>query len=186
MLPRSFEGLPSAVSENLGSTETFSDSLGRTEISATGRIERWEEAFLRFGDQVLIGIGPGSTSPALDAMGSPFAGELHNDYLAGFLERGVLGGVGVLAVFVITTGWAFRCGFSRTLREAGWRPSFLVGGMAAILASAMALETLHFRHIWLFFALLAGLALTEPSPRPLPITRRARDRGRSAPTPRLG
>lgn len=171
MLPRSFEGLPSAVSENLGSTDTFSDSLGRTEVSATGRIERWEEAFLRFGNQVLIGIGPGSTSPALEAMGSPFAGELHNDYLAGFLERGVLGGVGVLAVFAIATAWAFQCGFSHSLRDGGWRPSFLVGGMTAILASAMALETLHFRHIWLFFALLAGLAMTEPLRKLLPPSR---------------
>jgi hypothetical protein len=175
LLPRSFEGLPSSVSENIGSSETFSDSLGRTEVSATGRIERWKEALLRFGDQVLIGIGPGSTAPALAALGVDFAGELHNDYLAGFLERGVLGGIGVLALFAIVSAWAFRCGFSQSLRREGWRPSFLVGGLAAILASAMALETLHFRHIWLFFALLAGLAMTE-----LPRTRPAAAPGRHA------
>lgn len=166
-LPSDFGQRPVGAIDRLGHTPVFSESLGRSNRSFTQRATRWQEGLRFFGAGVIIGIGPSATDDALFAAGAPLGGELHNDYVAGFLERGVAGGIGVLSLFVVAGVWAVRVGTDKSLRGSGWRPAAFVGGMVTILLSAMTLETLHFRHIWVFFALLMGLALRR-APAPLP------------------
>jgi O-antigen ligase len=114
----------------------------------------------------LIGIGPVATNPALARRDTPISGELHNDYLAGFLERGVLGGLGLLALCFVVSMWSLRVGLDRALASRGWVPTAFCGGTVAVLISAASLETLHFRHVWLFFALLIALGLSSRELRP--------------------
>jgi len=158
VLPDTFGQKPAEILNSLGRTRSFSGTLGRSENSFGGRAQRWLEAIHFFGGNMLIGIGPAATDDSLAFYRAPIGGELHNDYIAGFLERGVVGGVGVLAIFGVATAWAIRAATSRRVRARGWRAPALLGAMAAALLTAMTLETLHFRLLWLFFALVVGIA----------------------------
>jgi hypothetical protein len=149
---------PGRVLNALGKQDIFAESLGRTNTSFGGRAGRWREALQFFGNDVLIGIGPVSTNDALTLQSAPIAGELHNDYVAGFIERGVVGGIGVLVFFGALSVWAVRLVTWRG-PPPGWRPAVLVGAMMPVLLSAVTLETLHFRHVWFFCALLIAIVL---------------------------
>lgn len=160
-LPPDFERDPSGVLQSIGSEGTFEGSLGRSDTAFSGRSQRWREALQFFGGNLLIGIGPASTDNALAAQRAPIGGELHNDYVAGFLERGVVGGIGVVVLFGAAAAWAMRVAIDRSLRRRGWRPAAFAGAMIAVLLTAITLETLHFRHQWLLFALVIGLGLRQ-------------------------
>lgn len=147
------------ISESLGETEAFDESLGRTNVSLTLRAQRWHEAIQLFGSHILLGIGPSTTDEALLARGAPISGEIHNDYIAGFIERGLLGGFGNLLLFTIVALWGLRIAGDGGLKAQGWRPAALFGGVVVVLMSAFSLETLHFRHAWLLFAVIIGLGL---------------------------
>ena len=167
VLPETFLARPGEVASRLGETDVFDESLGRSNSSLSLRAERWEEAFQLFGSSIVLGVGPSATDESLAAMGAPLSGELHNDYMAGLLERGLLGAVGNVFLFVVATGWALRVGLDRRRLGGGWRPAALAGGLVVVLMAAMSLETLHFRHVWLFFALVVALgmkALPEAAP----------------------
>jgi O-antigen ligase len=160
-LPPDFERDPSGVLSTFGNSGTFEGSLGRSDASFSGRSQRWREALQFFGANLLIGIGPSSTDNALAAQGAPIGGELHNDYVAGFLERGIVGGVGVLLMFGAAAAWAMRVAIDDRLRRQGWRPWAFAGALIAVLLTAITLETLHFRHQWLLLALVIGLGLRQ-------------------------
>ncbi|MGH2819093.1 MAG: hypothetical protein ACRDJ5_00415, partial [Actinomycetota bacterium] len=81
------------------------------------------------------------------------------DYLAALIERGVLGFVGVISLFAIAVWWAVQIGVDRALVRAGWFSPALAGATLVVLVSALSLETLHFRHVWLLFALVAVLCM---------------------------
>ncbi|MFY9588982.1 MAG: O-antigen ligase family protein [Actinomycetota bacterium] len=161
-LPPDFERDPSSALETIGTKgSAFEGSFGRSDASFSGRTQRWREALQFFGGSLLIGIGPSSTDNALAAQRAPIGGELHNDYVAGFLERGIVGGVGVLLLFGAAAAWAMRVAIDDGLRRRGWRPPAFAGAMIAVLLTAITLETLHFRHQWLLFALVIGLGLRQ-------------------------
>lgn len=152
------------AAERLGESETFSRSLGRTTSSLGPRLTRYEEALTFFGSDIILGIGPGTTNEALIARDAPISGELHNDYIASFLERGLVGGIGAIMVFAAATLWTLRAAVAPGLRRRGWRNTALFGGMTVILLSALSLEVLHFRHLWLFLALACGLGIGRGRP----------------------
>lgn len=189
-LPPDAGRLADEAGDDLGETSTFEASLGRKEKSLDLRLARWEESLQLFSGDVLIGIGPGTTdirlsenSDFLTRLGAPIRGELHNDYLAGFLERGLIGGIGVLLIFASMTMVSLRLASSSQLRRAGWRPAALAGAMVAVIMAALSLETLHFRHVWLLFALLAAahmIVVNQPAEALAP-TPRAHDRALRSP-----
>jgi O-antigen ligase/polysaccharide polymerase Wzy-like membrane protein len=160
------------IASSFGRTEVLSRSIGRLDDSAADRRRRWQQALYLFGGQVVWGIGPASTTQAVASLNAPITGELHSDYLAGFVERGILGGLGVASLFAVVALSATKIALDRTLHREGWRPGALMGGAAAILMSAATLEVLHFRHVWLYFALLMAL---RPRSRIQPTTAGAGD-----------
>ncbi|MFN2586692.1 MAG: O-antigen ligase family protein [Actinomycetota bacterium] len=159
VLPQTFLADPSEVTASLGENELFDESLGRSNSSLSLRAQRWEEAFQLFGSSIILGVGPSSTDESLAERGAPLTGEIHNDYMAGLLERGLLGALGNVFLFVVVAAWSVRVGLDETLAAQGWRPAALAGGVVVILMAAMSLETLHFRHVWLFFALVVALGM---------------------------
>ncbi|HYP22348.1 MAG TPA: O-antigen ligase family protein, partial [Actinomycetota bacterium] len=165
ILPQTFLSRSGEVATQLGETEVFDESLGRSNTSLTLRAARWEEAFQLFGSSIVLGIGPSSTDESLADRGAPLTGEIHNDYVAGLIERGLVGALGNLFLFAVAAGWALRVAIDRRRRLEGWRPAALAGGMVVVLLAAVSLETLHFRHVWLFFALVVALGMTGPSSR---------------------
>ena len=159
-LPSDVGGRSGELTTALGETGTFQRSLGRTQTSLGPRLQRIEESFQWFGSDILIGIGPSATSTTLSAANAPVVGgEIHNDYAAGFIERGILGGLGVIGLFASAFVWSAKSTSSRALRAAGWRPTALTGAIVAVMLAGFSLETLHFRHVWLLFALTIALAL---------------------------
>lgn len=149
----------SRATKELGETEVFSDSVGRAGTSLGVRAQRWEDALQDFGSNILIGIGPSTADEALAIRNEPLSGELHMDYLASLIERGILGFLGVMSLFAVCLFWSVRAAAGRRVLGRDWHPAALGGAMVAVLMSAISLETLHFRHVWLLFALIVGLGL---------------------------
>src|SRR5262249_28863506 len=88
--------------------------------------------------------------------------DVHNVYLSMFLNAGWLGGY-VFAFLVLLTCLA---GFAHALRPLATRPLFLVA-YAAFLGVALegfVIDTDHWRHFYLLFALVWGL-MAAPAPR---------------------
>jgi O-antigen ligase len=147
---------PADVARALGERPAFQGSLSRFDSSLGPRIERLQRAFESFGPQVLLGIGPSTTKAALEAMDAPIGGELHNDYVAAALERGLVGLIGLFMFFGVALWTAIRL-VARN-GAPGWHASFLLGGVVAVTVTALGLETLHFRHVWFLFAIVFALA----------------------------
>jgi O-Antigen ligase len=154
-------GTLKATNTSFANPTFLSGSVGRIDNSARYRVERWRTAMDLFGDRAIIGIAPGSAYTASHLLHTPVTGELHNDYVAALIERGLLGGIGILGLMAAATGYSLRANRRDRLRAAGWHPVFLVGGVIAVAVSAMTLEVMHFRHVWLFLALVAALGTAD-------------------------
>jgi hypothetical protein len=154
----------------VGGTSAFKDSLGRATESFEGRQGLWRESASLLGSHLALGIGPSVTDETLQLRSAPpdelhndyVATELHNDYVASFLERGFVGGLGLMMLVAMICVWTIRAAKNRQLINEGWHPTALIGCTVSILLSAITLETLHFRHIWLYLALIVALCLIEP------------------------
>ena len=155
----------------IASKGPFQGSLGRADISAKDRLRRWQEATYLFGGDLIVGIGPASTPGTLVALDAPITGELHNDYVAAFVERGVLGGIGLLSLLWLASVRTVRLLSNKALLARGWCPPALMGGVVAIAVSAITLETLHFRHVWLFLGLTSALGIDAVNRAPTSATR---------------
>ncbi|HWC14345.1 MAG TPA: O-antigen ligase family protein [Actinomycetota bacterium] len=160
-VPRDYFSGPQDTTELISNSDVFAGSLGRSNTSLSLRVLRWRDALMTFGDDIILGIGASTSDMALRERGFPTSGEIHNDFIAGFIERGLLGGAGVIALFVVMTRRALQVGTDTALRRSGWRPSALVGAMVAVILAGISLETLHFRHVWMLFALITALGLRE-------------------------
>lgn len=154
------------------SADILRDSLGRSGESTESRevlASQGIELFLK-GD--LVGVGPGRTKATLHDDAAPYVKEAHNDYLATLVERGVLGGVGLtLLIWGIGTRLARVSQWPRDPAIAALvpRPEYLVGLGCAFAVSAVFYEVLHFRHLWAFLGIVAGIdPAGAPAPRRVP------------------
>lgn len=151
------------------------DSFGRGDSSSQDRQVLFREGMRLFWNGNLVGIGPGRTKEALAAQPAPYVKEAHNDYVATLVELGLVGGVGLVVLLATVAARLARVAGRRSRRESPTRdllPSrhFLVAAAAAFLVSGMFYEVLHFRHLWAFLGVVAGLDLlradpSEPAPR---------------------
>jgi hypothetical protein len=159
--PTSVVGAPGTVARDLGETSAFSGSLGRFDRSLGARLKRIDQSFRLFGPNLILGIGPSTTNETAFMLQASVQGELHNDYVAGIVERGVIGLIGVVGVMAVSLKTSVFLDARRRGRVGGWSPAALTGGVTAIVVTGLALEALHFRHAWMLFALVFALALTD-------------------------
>ena len=142
------------------SVQVLRDSLGRSGESSGSRQELASETFGLYLGGDLVGVGPGQTKAALKGKGAAYVKEAHNDYLATLVERGALGGVGLVALLVVV---ATRLGRVAVWRQSAWvrdlvpRPEVLLGLGCALAVVSLFYEVLHFRHVWAFLGLVAGI-----------------------------
>lgn len=146
------------------------DGIGRGQVSVSQRDTLLQESVLLYHTGGPLGQGPASTKPRLDAEIAPLVKEAHDDYLAGLLERGAVGLIGVL-LLVSSVAWrslsACAAPLSGRLTTAVVRPNALAGAVAGTLVAAAVYELLHLRHVWALFALVAAAytLAQEASPR---------------------
>lgn len=138
----------------------FQNSLGRSNRSLHGRLTLWTQGLEKSAGgvrQELLGVGAGEAKYTVDYK------SLHNDILAYLVERGIIGLFGLMLLY-----WFV---FRQSVRLLGPRgPSRLHPLGAAVFANfafSMTHQTLHFRHVWLLFALIwavTGRVRLEPEP----------------------
>nr|WP_255523995.1 O-antigen ligase family protein [Terrabacter sp. MAHUQ-38] len=142
------------------SAQLLRDSLGRTDESSGSRQVLASETLSLYLQGDLVGVGPGRTKATLKGTAAPYVKEAHNDYLATIVERGALGGAGLT---VLIAAVAVRLGRTGTKPQTDWvrhlvpRPEILLALGCGFVVSAFFYEVLHFRHLWAFLGLVAGL-----------------------------
>ena len=108
----------------------------------------------RFGTQIAslkmamerpFGIGPGLSEPML-------AYATHNTYIRIFTEYGILGIISFLYFIAITLIRSFRHCLNITAVNSQFS-AVVAATLTGILVSSLVIDTLHWRHFWLFLAL---------------------------------
>lgn len=138
------------------------DSLGRqAESSGSRSALAHEELTLWFHDDAILGYGPANTESTLQSTGATYVKEAHDDYLASVLERGILGATALVLLMIAVGVRARRIsltgGLSPEMLELVPRPEILAAACIAIAFSAAFYETLHFRHVWAVFGIIAAI-----------------------------
>lgn len=140
----------------IADTPVLHNSIGRLDRSDSSRFVLWQLGFHTFGDEVLVGVGPGTAGIRL-AQVSEVGKSLHSDLLASLLERGVLGAVALLLLLggAVLTAWRVA------VRGAAWlaSPAALAVAVLTVVPGLVTHEVLHFRHVWLLLGLLAAARL---------------------------
>ncbi len=153
---RSVLGDVASISAQQKQGGVFQNSLGRSNRSLNGRLTLWTQGLQKssgHGNE-LLGVGAGAAKYTVDYK------SLHNDILAYLVERGIIGLFGLAMLY-----WLVFRQAARLLGPRG--PAGLHGLAAAVFANfafSMTHQTLHFRHVWLLFALVwaaSGLRAEE-------------------------
>jgi O-antigen ligase len=152
------------VSQSQQQGGIFQQSLGRSNRSLRGRLTLWTQGLQSSSDrgQALLGVGAGEAKYTVDYK------SLHNDLLSYLVERGLLGLTGLLLLYCVVGRLSIRL---LVQRGPGARFEPLAAGVIGNLVFSMTHQTLHFRHVWLLFALVwvgANLKGTGESPEPVP------------------
>jgi hypothetical protein len=146
--------------------EEVPNFLERAPKSIWGRKHLWQTGIdIFFKSPLGIGIGPGAfakAGPPVSAKtgiedGDPIMlkRELHSDWLAYLTERGFIAFIGLIIFYIVL--W-IRLSYCRSQLESGADSLWIVGlaGMFVfIVLSSFFHELLHFRHVWIGFALIA-------------------------------
>ena len=119
-----------------GGEESVTFGADRFDRSRTGRFEKWEAGWESFLDMPL-GVGPDGVvhTGVTDDLK-----ELHNDWLAYLVERGIVGFVGLGGFWVVLFRSAQPGGVARII-------------LIATLVTTFVREVSHYRHWWLILAL---------------------------------
>jgi O-antigen ligase len=150
--------------------------FGRVSHSFEGRVKIWGSLLHRYRSNPL-GYGPGNSrwqTVTVEERERPLASgtdpflskEAHNDYLAYLIERGPLA---LLAMLVfkfqvfgrITRWWRSRAGSAQGWVRGGPLAAATFGAWVASWINSNTIETLHFRHVWLFLAMVYALGTME-------------------------
>jgi O-antigen ligase len=139
--------------------------LGRAGHSSEGRVHIWQSLLRRYVEKPL-GIGPGNSAELQlsaeerERPDSMLSKEAHNDYLAYLIERGPLALLGLLILKLLAlgkvVGW-WRRRVSAGERSGGVLAAAALAALMASSAHSITLETMHFRHEWLFLALVCSM-----------------------------
>jgi O-antigen/teichoic acid export membrane protein len=153
----------SIVARAQASSQFLNDSIGRQAESSGSRsmiLSQTEQLYLTFDNP--LGIGPGGTKSAFQAHQFSYVKMAHDDYAASLVERGVLGALALVCLFVIVLA---RC---RRIATRSLRPSYasifpraelLGAAVIGMFISAMFYQVLHFRQLWALLGLVAAVDL---------------------------
>jgi hypothetical protein len=141
---------------------TLRDWIGRSDSSASQRVEILQEAWNLFQKSGPLGAGPGATQPILQDSLAPFPHQAHDDYVAAVVERGVEGGI-ALIVLICAIIWRARQSVGGRLRPdfaaVVPRREALIGALLGLGVAAAYYQVLHFRHAWALLAIIAALQI---------------------------
>jgi lipopolysaccharide/colanic/teichoic acid biosynthesis glycosyltransferase/O-antigen/teichoic acid export membrane protein len=160
------------------------NSLGRSAQSSSERSLLIRESVQLYDrSDGVLGIGPASTKPVTAAGLYPYVDEAHDDYLAAFSERGVLG---LFALLLLAASAASRASpiirrrLSAPFAAAVPRPAGIVAALITVGFNSFYEEVQHFRVLWLLLAIVAVLGRDAVRARP---SARVRHGRRTAPLP---
>lgn len=122
--------------------------LTRIERSMQLRKGMIADALAMYAASPLMGVGPGNTI-ASDGSWSAYP---HNDFLAKLAENGPLGLSGYLALLTVMFVSLLR--LRKLLPESSPVYFGLAAAFAANLVHSLSIQTFHFRHVWLLYALI--------------------------------
>jgi O-antigen ligase len=130
---------------------SLANSIGRLDHGIDERLAIWTSGWRGAAPRLAIGVGPGEAiNYAVTLDGTPIS--LHNDLYAFLIERGILGLLGFVALHVALLRWGGRLLVSGGPHRDAMRG--LGAAVVANLAFSMSHETLHFRHVWVLYAML--------------------------------
>jgi hypothetical protein len=119
----------------------FSNSLNdqRFQRSSGGRFQLWNQAYTAWRSEP-FGVGPNGSANRSVATLNGDSLQIHNDLLAYLVERGPIGLIGLLGLWVVLWRSARPRGLARLL-------------ILTVLVAGMFRVTMHYRHVWLLLAL---------------------------------
>lgn len=147
------------------------NSLGRGGQSSEERAQLSRETVGLVARTDLIGSGPNTTKSLLQAQQAPYVKQAHNDWIASFVERGVLGLLGLVALAVEVGRRVLVVRDARHLQDDYMEilPAvhYLAGGLTTVLVFSLSHEVLHDRTAWTLLGLIAAISVfgsRRPSP----------------------
>ena len=153
----------SIVAQAQASSQFLNDSIGRQAESSGSRsmiLSQTEQLYLTVDTP--LGIGPGGTKAAFQAHQYSYVKMAHDDYAASLVERGVLGALALICLFVIVLARCRRIAspaLAAELRQHLPGPELLGAAVIGMFISAMFYQVLHFRHLWALLGLVAAVDL---------------------------
>ena len=147
--------------------------LGRAERSSEGRFDLWQQgmdAYLEH-DVFLWGVGP-ENFRVVGQKGK----QLHNDFLAFSVERGLIGTLGLVLFAVIAVGRAAYIVLLTYKYPGRSRLGVVVflGAIIAAIVESLTHQTFHFRELWVVLAfqeaMLYKIKTSESEVEPIPDT----------------
>jgi hypothetical protein len=143
------------------------NSFGRSDQSASEREAIIQESLALFQQGGLLGWGPRSTKSVLAARQAPYAKEAHDDYIAAVVERGLLGGVGLVVLIgavALRVRTALGGRTAPAFRAAVRHTAPIVGAVIGMAVFATNEQVLHFRQVWALLAVVAAYHLWSAEP----------------------
>jgi O-antigen/teichoic acid export membrane protein/O-antigen ligase len=153
----------SIVARAQTNSQFLNDSIGRQAESSGSRsmiLSQTEQLYLTFDSP--LGIGPGGTKAAFQQHQFSYVKMAHDDYAASLVERGLLGAMALVCLFVIVLARCRRIaarGLRASYASIFPRPELLGAAVIGMFISAMFYQVLHFRHLWALFGLIAAVDL---------------------------
>jgi hypothetical protein len=154
---------PGAVRERAAdSVPVLRDGIGRSAQSSQERETLASESLRLWLEGSPLGLGPGQTKTALVRAQAPYVKEAHNDYVASMVERGLVGGLGLILLMGTVATRTTRAAMNPLHEDFARivpRPELLVAAASALAVAGLFYEVLHFRHLWALLGVIAALDL---------------------------
>ena len=139
------------------------DAIGGTAMEgASERLPLWMDAAVTF-QETPTGVGAGN----FNRLGGPVSGDFHgahNTYIGMLVERGPLGLLGWLLILFTLVQWVLELRARAAVATPLLGVEPLCGLLAAMAMHSITMEIFHFRHVWMFMALICAILAQSPVP----------------------